>query len=470
MRAGSTILLNLIAVLAAVLFSLAPLAADAADRVALVIGNAAYRDASKLKNPRNDAEAITATLERLDFEVIKGVDLEGDALKAVVRDFSRALETAKVALFFYAGHGMQVNGRNFLIPVDAKLGSEADLDFEAMDVKFVLRQMERSNRTNIVLLDACLNNPLAASLARSMGERAVFLGRGLARIDSGVGTIIAFATQPDNVASDGEGQHSPFTAALLDNLETPGLDVELLLRRVRQDVITATNGKQVPWTNSSLVGDRIVLRQPAETEAPATPSQDTPAAATEPAPGANDRDLELAYWASVRDSKNPALLKAYLEKFPDGAFANLARVIIDDLEGGKQAARPKEEVLTPQPIRPPPLQPNATKEQEEANIPPPKQVEPAPPRPQRAIPKLRRAPKPETVIVRPPKREREKPKPRTRRVASERPISRPRPGPPVSAKQCGRCKTCEAMSNACKARWICGRFYHEFKASGFCSS
>ena len=122
MRAGSTILLNLIAVLAAVLFSLAPLAADAADRVALVIGNAAYSDASKLKNPRNDAEAITATLERLDFEVIKGVDLEGDALKAVVRDFSRALETAKVALFFYAGHGMQVNGRNFLIPVDAKLG------------------------------------------------------------------------------------------------------------------------------------------------------------------------------------------------------------------------------------------------------------------------------------------------------------------------------------------------------------
>ena len=168
---------------------------------------------------------------------------------------------AKIALFYDAGHGLQPNGKNYLIPVDAKLERETDLDFEAMEINFVQRQMERDDRVNILLLDACRNNPLSEKLARSLGTRSVYLGKGLASMESGVGYAgVAFSTQPGNVALDGKGGNSPFAKALLDNIETPGLDIEVLMRRVREEVIKQTNGRQVPWSNSSLVGDKVVLK------------------------------------------------------------------------------------------------------------------------------------------------------------------------------------------------------------------
>jgi uncharacterized caspase-like protein len=146
------------------------------------------------------------------------------------------------------------------IPVDAKLERQGDLNLDAVDVGFVLAQMETEKRVNLVFLDACRDNPLARSFARSLGTRSASVGQGLASIQSGLGTMIAYATQPDNVALDGEGRNSPFTAALLKHLSTPGLEIGALMRRVRADVVTSTREKQVPWDHSSLIGEVILAR------------------------------------------------------------------------------------------------------------------------------------------------------------------------------------------------------------------
>jgi hypothetical protein len=230
-------------------------------RVALVIGNGRYRSVAPLANPANDAADIAAALRKLGFDVVEGRDLDKRGMEDKVREFSRKLDRASLALFFYAGHGLQVAGKNYLVPVDAKLERPGDLAFDAMDVSQVLAQMEADQRVNLVFLDACRDNPLARTLARSLGTRSASVGQGLASIQSAVGTLIAYATQPDNVALDGDGQrNSPFTTALLRHIATPGLEISTLIRRVRADVIAATQKKQVPWDHSSLVGDVMLAR------------------------------------------------------------------------------------------------------------------------------------------------------------------------------------------------------------------
>ncbi len=231
-------------------------------RVALVIGNSNYISAPPLRNPKNDATDIAATLRKLGFDVVEGTDLSRRDTDLAIREFGRKLEGADLGLFFYAGHGLQVNGRNYLVPIDAKLERSGDLALDAVDVGVVLAQMEAEKRVNLVLLDACRDNPFSRSLARSMstGSRSANIGVGLASIQSAIGTMIAYATQPDNVALDGEGRNSPFTTALLKHIGTPGLDITTVMRRVRADVITATREKQVPWDHSSLIGD-VVLAQ-----------------------------------------------------------------------------------------------------------------------------------------------------------------------------------------------------------------
>jgi uncharacterized caspase-like protein len=158
---------------------------------------------------------------------------------------------------FYAGHGLQVAGRNYLVPVDAQLQSERDLDFEAVGLDFILKQMEleREAKTNIVFLDACRDNPLARNLARSMGTRSASIGRGLAQVQTGVGTFIAYSTQPGNVALDGTGRNSPFTTALVKGVREPGRNLTGVMIEVRKEVLAATGGKQVPWDHSALTGD-----------------------------------------------------------------------------------------------------------------------------------------------------------------------------------------------------------------------
>ena len=246
---------RLLAPVVAYLLLVFPAAAE--KRVALVVGNSAYVHAAVLPNPVNDAGDIAKALTEVGFEVIVGLDLGKPALDAKVRDFARALDKADVALFFYAGHGLQASGRNYLMPVDARLQGERDLDFEAVSVDFVLKQMEleREGKTNVVFLDACRDNPLARNLARSMGTRSAAIGQGLAQVQTGVGTFIAYSTQPGNVALDGQGRNSPFTAALAKGLREPGRNLTSVMIEVRKDVLAVTGGKQVPWDHSALTGD-----------------------------------------------------------------------------------------------------------------------------------------------------------------------------------------------------------------------
>jgi hypothetical protein len=231
--------------------------ARAQQRVALIIGNSAYSHATVLANPVNDANAMSETLKGLGFEVLTGLNLDKRGMDLKVRDFSRLLSTSETGVLFYAGHGLQVGGRNYLIPTDAQLESERDIDFEAVSLDFILKQMElgREGKTNIVFLDACRDNPLARNLARSMGTRSASVGQGLAQVQAGVGTFIAYSTQPGNVALDGSDGNSPFAGALVRSIKAPGRNLTAVMIDVRKQVLVATGGKQVPWDHSALTGD-----------------------------------------------------------------------------------------------------------------------------------------------------------------------------------------------------------------------
>ena len=238
--------------------------AAAAKRAALVVGNATYSQAPALTNPVNDAADIAKALTAAGFDVVLGLDLDRRAFDGKLRDFARIVGDADTAVLFYAGHGLQVSGHNYLIPVDAGLSTERDLDFEAVSLDFVLRQMEvgREGKTSIVFLDACRNNPLSRNLARSMGTRSTAIGQGLAEEQPGVGTFIAYSTQPGNVALDGAGRNSPFTSALAAHVNEPGKNLTSIMIEVRNDVLKTTGGEQVPWDHSALTSDFFFLGQP----------------------------------------------------------------------------------------------------------------------------------------------------------------------------------------------------------------
>ena len=246
--------------------------AHAEKRVALIIGNSAYQHTAQLKNPSNDASDMAEKLKQLGFEVIDGTDLSKAEMERRIRTFAARLDDADVGLFFYAGHGFQVDGKNFLAPIDASLKSDADVDFEAIELDLVLKQMERNARVSIVFLDACRDNPLASNLAQS---RSLQLGRGLAQVEKAVGMMIAFSTQPGNVALDGEGRNSPFTHALLTHIDQQGTTINDLMVEVRKDVLAETGGKQVPWENSSLTGQFYF--KPSEPKSTAEQSAETAA-------------------------------------------------------------------------------------------------------------------------------------------------------------------------------------------------
>jgi Caspase domain len=312
-----------------------PTAARADKRVALVIGNSAYQNTSELRNPSHDATDMAAALTRLGFQVTDGRDLDKRAMERTIRQFGLALEGADIALFFYAGHGIQVGGQNHLIPVDARLAGEGDIDFETLPLSLVLKQMEREAKTSLVLLDACRDNPLVRNLARSMGTRAITIGTGLAEVKTGIGTLIGFSTQPGNVAADGVGRNSPYAGALLKHIENSGKDVSGILVDVRNEVLKVTNGTQVPWEHTSLTG-QVYFRP--EAAAPPEPSVPTPASPS----GRNyDKEMEIAFWNAVKDSKSPAVLKTYLDRFPKGTFAGLARVLMEEADKpGRSGAAP----------------------------------------------------------------------------------------------------------------------------------
>jgi hypothetical protein len=228
-------------------------------RVALVIGNGAYSNVTPLTNPPNDARDVSNALRDLGFKVIEGYNLDSAKMRSKIGEFGAAMPGAGVTLFYYAGHGMQVAGKNYLVPVDAKLEHPSSLGLEAIEVSTVISDMESEKRINLVFLDACRDNPLSRSLARSMGtSRSASVGQGLAQLNAGIGTLITFATSPDTVALDGAGRNSPFTTALLKHIRTPGLEVRTMLTRVRADVIKATRCRGIiPRSPANSTSSRI---------------------------------------------------------------------------------------------------------------------------------------------------------------------------------------------------------------------
>lgn len=231
-------------------------------RIALVIGNGAYAHVTALPNPPNDARAIAGSLRGLGFEVAEGVDLNREAMQKITRDFLRDAAHAQTALVYYAGHGVQIDGRNYLVPIDVQLQSGTNPVETMTDMDTILAGLDDQVRTNILIFDACRNNPMAPQVASAGPSRAIGAGSGLAAPTSlgggatrGAGTLIAFATAPGQVALDGEGSNSPFSSALSRHIGTPGLEVQQMLTRVRAEVVATTKNKQVPWSNSSLLGE-----------------------------------------------------------------------------------------------------------------------------------------------------------------------------------------------------------------------
>lgn len=230
----------------------------AGKRVALVVGNSSYLSGSQLQNPENDARAITGKLTELGFDVIERIDAKQGDLRAAVAQFGSSVQNRdlEVALFYYAGHGMQVGGKNYLLPVDINPQSEMELKVLAVAADEILDQMaaldDRSERTNIMILDACRDNPLSRSWTRSPG------GKGLASMSAPPGSLITFSTTPGSTALDGDGRNSPYTSELLKALDTPGLRLEEIFRTVRVRVMELTNRQQIPMENSLLTREVIL--------------------------------------------------------------------------------------------------------------------------------------------------------------------------------------------------------------------
>ncbi|MGJ5072760.1 caspase family protein [Bradyrhizobium oligotrophicum] len=237
-------------------------AAPTGQRMALVIGNGAYAHVQPLPNPPRDARAIARSLRDIGFTVTEGIDLDRAAMQAKTRDFLREATRAQVAVVFYAGHGVQIDGRNYLLPTDIAPSAGSDVVTAMVDMDQILAGLDDQVRTNILILDACRNNPFAPPETASAGPGRGLSATGLAApsslgagATSGAGTLIAFATAPGKVALDGDGDNSPFSAALTRHIGTPGLEVQQMLTRVRAEVVAGTKNRQVPWSNSSLLGE-----------------------------------------------------------------------------------------------------------------------------------------------------------------------------------------------------------------------
>lgn len=300
--------------------------AGSASRIALVIGNAAYPGVAALKNPANDARDIAARLGVLGFEVILRTDVRQKEMLRALTEFGESLQAGTEALFFYAGHGMQVRGKNYLIPVDAEIRSESSVSSEAVDVDQLLDKLSPA-RLSMVILDACRNNPFER---RFRGG-----GRGLAQINAPTGTLIAYATAPGKVAADGEGRNGLYTSELLAAMDVPGIKIEDVFKRVRANVVRKSGEAQTPWESSSLTGDFFF--RPGESGTAPAPATATVPAGTDSATGSA---IELAFWRSAEQGNSAAEYQAYLDKYPGGQFAALARARIAPARSAERGTDP----------------------------------------------------------------------------------------------------------------------------------
>jgi hypothetical protein len=296
-----------------------------AKRVALVVANNRYVHVSALKNPASDARLVSDALRRAGFQVDTRADLGKVAVETALRDFSRKAEGADVALIYYAGHGIEAGGENYLIPVDAKLERDRDLDVEATKLETALRMGEGA-RMRIVILDACRNNPFLATMQRGVRNRAV--GRGLAAIEPEGETLVVYAAKAGATAADGEGANSPFAEALATRLVQPGLEIGLMFRAVRDDVLRKTGRVQEPFTYGSLSGNAFYFVAPAKTG----PAVATAAPRPAPAPTVSDESL---FWQGALSANTETSFRDYLTRYPKGRYAGLAR---DNIARLKQPA------------------------------------------------------------------------------------------------------------------------------------
>jgi uncharacterized caspase-like protein len=284
-------------------------ARPAGRRVALVVGVSNYERVPILANPINDAQDMTAALKRLGFDVETVLDPNRATLEAAVRRYGDRSAGVEASVFHYSGHALEAGGRNWLLPASANINGERDLRFEAIDLGTILEQTDGAAQTSIVFLDACRDNPFA----RRVSGAGRGLSRGLAGVDmTATGVLVAFAAAPGQVALDrlAGKKNSPFTAAVLSQIETAGLEIKTLLVRVTKEVMQTTNGKQRPWQNSSLESEFYFVPPPASAAPPITQSA---------------TNLEAVFWDSIKTSHDPADFRAYLTKFPTGTFAQLAR-------------------------------------------------------------------------------------------------------------------------------------------------
>jgi hypothetical protein len=292
-------------------------------RVALVIGNSAYAKVPALPNPANDAKALGELLTKAGLDVVlTKTNLDLASMRRALREFAGIVRDADVVVVFYAGHGIEVNGINYVVPIDAVLERDIDVEDETVSLDRITQIIEPARHLHMVILDACRDNPFASGMKRTIANRSI--GRGLAQVNvSGVAdTLVAFAAKAGSTAADGDGAHSPFTSALLRHLATPGLDVRLALGRVRDDVVATTRGRQEPFVYGSLGGAEVAL-----------------ASETKPAPTAVTPASESAAqaWTETKDTKNPALLEMFINRFGDGFYASLARARLEELKKDQTA-------------------------------------------------------------------------------------------------------------------------------------
>jgi peptidoglycan hydrolase-like protein with peptidoglycan-binding domain len=335
--------------LAAGLMAVSPASADR--RIAFVVGNSRYEHTGALANPRNDAQDVADKLKSLGFEVTLSLDLDQASFAHAIDDFARRLDGADVGLFYYAGHALQMNEKNYLVSTNAKLESAFLVPAETIELEPIVRLMESKAAVNLVFLDACRNNPLADNLKRSLTamHRSVALGRGLVRIEPQArDTLIAFAAAPGQEASDGNGRNSPFTAALLNHMGQPGVEVSVMLKEVAAEVREKTANIQRPQQLSDMSRTFYF----AKAEAPATPL----AAIRPPAQAEPEGSVELAFWRSVGTANDCESVRAYLSRFPNGSFTELARISEKRLcAPSKMTVATNEPANQPAPAAPPAL-------------------------------------------------------------------------------------------------------------------
>ena len=280
-------------------------------KVALIIGNANYQKVPALKNTVNDASDISAALKKLGFDVVYHRDLTVERMLFVLRDFSRRSENADAAVVYYGGHGIEIAGSNYLIPTDATLERDTDVQYEAIPLEMLTGAVAKTRGLRLIILDACRDNPFVSLNSTAAAYR--ISGRGLKTVSTGGESLIVYAAKEGTVALDGDGRNSPFTQAFLKHLPEPGLEVSLLFRKVRDDVLTQTAGRQEPFTYGSLSSQLFYF---------------TPPKAVNVDVG---KSVEIAYWAEVETSKSEVLIQSYIRRYPQGQFVDQAKKLIAEL-------------------------------------------------------------------------------------------------------------------------------------------